>query len=277
MSPVIPLLAAALLWAGQFATGVNLVEVYASVSDVEGRPIADLRQEDFEILEDGEPQAITAFVAGDFPLAVALAIDRSWSMAGTRLALARAGGVAFLQELRPQDRALVLAIGSEVEIISPLMADRASQIAALAALDVWGTTPLHDAIIAGIDEIQPAGGRRALVLLSDGDERHSQASAAQALEHARRGDVLVYPIALGRGRPPLFAELAVATGGRSYHLRDGTRLADTLGEIARELRHQYLIGYTPRRLPEGGGWRSIEVRVKRPRAIVRARDGYFAG
>jgi Ca-activated chloride channel homolog len=273
-----PLVAAGvLLAAAQFATGVSLVEVYVSVSDASGGAITDLKQEDFEVLEDGTPQPVTAFVAGDFPLAVALAVDRSWSMAGTRLALARAGSIAFLRALRPEDRALVLAIGSEIEVLAPLGAGRAGQIEALTRLDAWGTTPLHDAIIAGIDEIRPASGRRALVLVSDGDERYSEASAAEALEHARRADVLVYPIATGRARPALFAELAVATGGRSYHLRDGVRLAETLGEVAAELRHQYLLGYVPRRAPaDDGAWRSIQVRVDRPGVRVRARDGYFA-
>jgi Ca-activated chloride channel family protein len=114
------------------------------------------------------------------------------------------------------------------------------------------------------------------VLLSDGDDRYSSASADTALERARQSDVMVYPIALGRRRPELFAELAALTGGRSFHARDARGLPDVLRSVARDLRHQYLLGYTPSRPIQTGSreWRSIDVTVKRPGARVRARDGY---
>ncbi len=263
--------------AAQFASGVNVVEVYASVTDGRGEPIGGLRVDDFELREDGEPQQISNFQAGDFPLALAVAIDRSFSMAGQRLELARAGARALLGELRPKDEAMVIAVGSEIETVSPLSTDRAGQLDAVSRLDAFGTTGLHDAIISAIDAIQPATGRRALVLLSDGSDRYSRASAEAALERARHADVMIYPIALGTTRPPLFAELATLTGGRSYHVRDPNRLPETLRTIARELREQYLLGYTPRRPIVAGSnqWRSITVTVKVPGSQVRARDGYL--
>jgi Ca-activated chloride channel family protein len=261
----------------QFTSGVNLVEVYASVTDGRGAAISGLRQTDFELREDGELQTISNFAAGEFPLSVALALDRSFSMTGTRLSLAKSAAHAFLAELRPQDEAMVLAVGSQVDVAAPLSNDRAAQRDALNRLDAFGTTGLHDAIIRAIDEVQPAKGRRALVLLSDGNDRYSQATAADALDRARRADVMIFPVALGATRPPLFAELATLTGGRSYHVRDGAALADTLRTIARELRRQYLLGYTPIRTPVPGSnqWRSITVTVNRPDAQVRARDGYL--
>ena len=270
-------LASPVLLAGQFTSGVNLVEVYASVTDTQGNPIAGLTQADFELRENGEPQTISNFAAGEFPLSAAIALDRSFSMSGTRLSLAKSAAHAFLAELRPQDEAMVLAVGSQVEVSAPLSTDRAAQRDAINRLDAFGTTGLYDAIIHAIDDVQPAKGRRALVLLSDGDDRYSQASAADALARARRSDVMIFPVALGATRPPLFAELATLTGGRSYHARDGARLADALRTIARELRQQYLIGYTPTRPAVAGSneWRSITVTVKRPDAHVRARDGYL--
>lgn len=268
--------AAALAFPGQFVSHVNLVEVYASVTDAQGKIVQNLAREDFEVLEDGERQEVSAFTAGEFPLSVALAIDRSFSMGADRLAAAKSAARLFLGALRQEDQAMVVAVGSEIETVAPLSNDRAPQYAAVAALDRWGTTSLHDAIIASIDAIQPAQGRRALVLLSDGDDRYSRASAADALARARNADVLIYPIALGTKRPPLFAELATLTGGRSSLVRDARGLPDTLGGIAQELRHQYLLGYTPRRpLDEPGEWRAISVRVKKPGLQVRARDGYL--
>jgi Ca-activated chloride channel family protein len=261
----------------QFSSGVNLVEVYASVTNERGEAVTGLAQGDFELRENGEVQAIANFAAGEFPLSVAVGLDRSFSMSGPRLPLAKSAARAFLEELRPQDESMVLAIGSEVEVVAPLSADRARQFQALARLDPFGTTGLHDAIIRAIDEVQVAKGRRALVLLSDGDDRYSRSSASDALDRARRADVMVFPVALGSTRPPLFAELATLTGGRSFHTRDPAKLSETLRAIARELREQYLLGYAPSRPLVAGRneWRSIAVTVKRPGAQVRARDGYL--
>jgi Ca-activated chloride channel family protein len=261
--------------ARQFTSHVNVVEVYASVTDQKGEPVTGISQQEFEVSEDGVAQDITTFAAGEFPLSVAIAIDRSWSMENRRFQAAKSAARVFLGALRPEDQAMVVAIGTEIETVAPLSRERTQQFEAVASLDRWGTTSLHDAVIASIEAIQPATGRRALVILSDGDDRYSEASAEDAIGRARSADVMVYPIALGGRRPPLFAELAALTGGRSAHVEDARRLPETLSGIARELRHQYLIGYTPKRpLDRAGEWRSIEVRVRTPGVQVRARNGY---
>ena len=173
---------------------------------------------------------------------------------------------------------MVVAIGSEIEVLAPLSTDRAAQQRALSTLKPWGTTGLHDAIVESIDAVQAAKGRRALVLLSDGSDRYSKTPASGAVERARRSDVMIYPVAFGRQRPPLFAELASLTGGRSFQPRDPEQLNTTMRTIANELRHQYLLGYTPSRPIVAGEeqWRTITVRVARPGVTVRARDGYLA-
>src|SRR5688572_24087052 len=136
------LIAAVFFALAQFSSTLNVVEVYTSVADADGRAMLGLKPENFVVLEDGERQQVTTFVAGDFPLSVALAIDRSASMTGERLALAKVGAQAFLKELRPADKVMVVAIGSEVEIVSPLSTDRVAEFKAVGALDPWGTTPL---------------------------------------------------------------------------------------------------------------------------------------
>jgi Ca-activated chloride channel family protein len=262
----------------QFSSRVQLVEVYASVTDANGEPMKGLRQTDFEVFEDDRPQQVTTFAAGEFPLSVALGVDRSWSMAGEKLTLAKHAAQSFLRALKPSDRSMVVAISNEAELIAPLGTDRHAQMSAVAAVDPWSTTALHDAIIAALDRLEPEQGRQALVVFSDGVDRYSEASAAEVVERARRSNALVYPIAFGKTRPPLLAELAVVTGGRSFLLRDVKELEKTLTTIARELRHQYLLGYTPTRPIEQGEseWRSIRVRLKSPApgVRVRARDGY---
>jgi Ca-activated chloride channel family protein len=262
----------------QFSSSVQLVEVYATVTDAKGEPVTGLRAADFRVLEDGVPQEVMTFAAGEFPLTVALGIDRSWSMAGQPLRVAKQASQAFLRELRPEDRSLVLAISSEADVVSPLGANRAAQSAAIGALDPWSTTALHDAIIAALDRLEPEPGRQALIVFSDGTDRYSTHSAADVIARARRSNALIYPIAIGRTRPPLLAELAVITGGRSFLLRDARELQDTLAAIARELRYQYLIGYAPSNPIVRGEaeWRSIRVTLATaPSGLrVRARDGY---
>jgi Ca-activated chloride channel homolog len=257
---------------------VQLVEVYASVTDPSGEPVTGLQKGDFVVTEDGKPQAITTFAAGEFPLAVALGVDRSWSMAGEKLTNAKLAAQTFLSLLKPDDRSMVMAISAEAEVIAPLSADRAAQIRAVKQLDPWSTTALHDAIVASLDRLAPEAGRQALVIFSDGTDRYSNAKPADVLARARRGTALVYPIALGRTHSPLMAELAVITGGRSFLLKDTRELEPTLATIARELRHQYLLGYTPSRPIVAGEseWRSIRVTLRnsRPGIRVRARDGY---
>jgi Ca-activated chloride channel homolog len=258
---------------------VNLVEVYATVTDRLGEPVAGLTAADFSVVEDGAPQQITAFAAGEFPLAVAIGLDRSFSMAGrgNRLGVAKSAARTFIGALRPADQVMVIAIGSDTEIVAPLSSDRAAALAAIDRLDAWGTTPLYDAALVALDAIQAAKGRRALVLLSDGTDRYSDTRAADLVEQARRRDVLIYPIALGAARPPLFAELAAATGGRSFHAPEPRELVTTMEMIARELRFQYLLGYVPARgVSPDAVWHAIDVTTNRPDLRVRAREGYFS-
>jgi Ca-activated chloride channel family protein len=260
----------------QFGTTVQVVEVYASVTDARGEPLRGLSQDQFTVREDGVIQAVSTFAEGEFPLSVAVGVDRSWSMAGERLEVAKAGARTLLAELRPDDQAMVVAIGGAVETVAPLSAERAGQAAAVDRLDPWSTTALHDAVIAAIDRVQTGTGRRALVLFSDSTDRYSRADAAAVLEHARGADVMVYPVGLGGQRSALFAELAVLTGGRSFQATNREEVTTAVRSIARELRTQYLLGYSPSRPRDQGpgDWRSIRVEVRAPGARVRARDGY---
>ena len=278
---IVPLFAAAALAYGQFTSGVDLVEVYATVTDASGQPVEGLTADDFRVEEDARPQAITAFAAGEVPLALAIALDRSFSMKTSRVdrfGMAKRAARTLVDALRPPDLVTIVAVGSEVDVVSPLSADHAAAARAIDALDLWGTTPLYDAAVKAVDAIQAARGRRALVLLSDGVDRDSETSAAQLVDAVRHRDVLVYPVAVGAPRPPIFAELATATGGRSVAAESASALDAAVRAIAHDLRSQYLIGYA--RPPGAAGskpsWHAIDVRVTRPGLQVRARDGYFS-
>jgi Ca-activated chloride channel family protein len=153
------------------------------------------------------------------------------------------------------------------------------QARAIAFLDPWSTTALRDAVVKTLDRLAPEPGRQALVVFSDGVDRYSLVSAADMLTRARGGSALVYPIVFGRTPVAALAEMASLTGGRSFVLRDAQGLAPALDSIARELRHQYLLGYVPAEATESGRWHPIRVRVRNQGARglrVRARDGYVA-
>jgi len=260
----------------QFKTAIHQVEVYASVVDREGHPVRDLTVQDFSVLEEGVPQKVTTFAAGEFPATVALVIDRSFSMAGAPLTMARTAGRVFLASLRPEDRATLIGIGGEVEVLAPLGVDRAPLVAALDTLDAWSSTSLHDAIIASLDLLETEPGRRAIVLLSDGGDRYSHASADDVIARVRQSNVLIYPIAIGREPVPLFTELASYSGGRAIALPNPKTLSRALQSVAEELRWQYLLGYEPAApWGEKAAWRSLSVTVTRPRLAVRARRGYI--
>lgn len=253
------------------------MQVYATVTDREGQPVTGLTAADFHVTEDRAPQTITTFAAGEFPLSVTIALDRSFSMAGERLALSKQAARGFIAALRPTDEVMVLAIGSEIETITPPVSARDAAATRWDAIDAWGTTPLYDATAEALDAMQARSGRRVLLLISDGIDRDSHTTATDLIARARQSNVLVYPVALGRARPPVFGELANVTGGRTFFVDDPTRLESQLGTLARELRFQYLLGYTLSRAASADpGWRAIEVTVSRPDVRVRARDGYFA-
>jgi Ca-activated chloride channel family protein len=261
----------------QFTSGVNVVEVYVSVTDAKGQPVKGLTRADFDLSEDGRPQEVSTFAAGDFPLTAALALDASFRMAGRPLQTVKSAAKAFLGALRAEDESLIVGMSSRVEVVADATVPRQRQIHTVEALSAWGTTTLYDSVIASIEAVDAAKGRRALVILSDGDDRYSEASADETLMRARRSNVMVYPVALGKERPEVFAELSAVTGGRSSYSRDYRGVEGILVSIAEELREQYLLGYTPARAPVAGAneWRSIKVAVKRGGVTVRARDGYY--
>lgn len=259
---------------GQFASTTEIVEVYATVTDQKGRPATGLTADTFTVLEDGAAQPVSVFAEGDFALTVAIAVDRSFSMTAAGLDAARAGARRLVDQLMARDRVMILAIGGGVETVAGFDTPREAARRALDRVALWGSSPIGDTVIQAVDASGQQRGRRAVVLWSDGVEREAQHARADVLDHVRRSDALIYPVAIAPEISPLLAELAALSGGRVLQARDRKGAERAASVIAGELRHQYLIGYTP---PAGtSGWRRIEVRVNRPGLRIRARQGYFA-
>ena len=254
--------------------GVNLVEVYTSVTDTQGNPMNGLTQADFELRENGELQTIANFTAGDFPLSAAIAIDRSFSVAGTKLSLAKAAAQTFLGGAAPRGRSddhrrRLAGRGGRAAIDRSDAASGQPSRASTRLARPDCTTPSFTRSTT----VQPAKGRRALIVLSDGDDRYSHASAVR---RSRSRTPLRCDGVSDCDRPHASATLCGAGDAdrRTFiaQATDGAALTDTVRAIARELRRQYLLGYTPTRPPVPGSneWRSIAVTVKKPDAQVRA-------
>jgi Ca-activated chloride channel family protein len=262
------------LLGAQFAATTEVVEVHATVTDQKGQPAAGLTAEAFTVLEDGVEQPVSVFAAGEFPLTVAIVLDRSFSMTAKGLDTARAGARRLADQLRARDRLMILAIGGGVETVSGLDAPRESARQALDGVALWGSSPIGDTVVQAVNALGEQRGRRAVVLWSDGVEKEAQRDRADVLDHVRRAEVLIYPVAIASSISPLLAELAALSGGRVLQARDHKRAEAAAGEITMELQNQYLLGYAK---PAGaGGWRRIDVRVNKPGLRIRARQGYFA-
>jgi Ca-activated chloride channel homolog len=256
----------------QFAATTEVVEVYATVTDANGQPVSGLPAGAFTVLEEGVPQPVTVFTTGEAALTVAVTLDRSFSMTAGGLDTARAGAGRLVDQLRPSDRVLLLAIGGGVERLAGFDEPRASARRALDRVTLWGSSPIGDVVAHALEAVSGERGRRAVVVWSDGVEREAQQSREAVLERVRRSDALIYSVATAATTSPLLAQLAAVSGGRVFQARTRDAAREAADAIALELRHQYVLGYAP---PSGApGWRALEVRVNRPGLRVRARQGY---
>ena len=284
----------------EISTVTRVVDVYATVKDVRGRLVTNLRRDQFDLREDGVPQTLDLFAnETDAPLSLGLVIDTSVSQAGL-LPTERARARAFLNGvLRPSDRAFVMGFDRDVALLQGLTSEGPLLARAIDAVRAdLGRDPIPASFSAGrgprgtrlYDAIEQASGllsgqkgRKVLVLLTDGEDQGSRASREAALEAAERAEVMVYSVVVadpifywGRGRDFQGEATLVAfqrrTGG--WVVRPET--TEGLGAIAYELRAQYRLGYTPRTARYDGSFRRIEVRLRGVHDTVRARRGYYA-
>ena len=268
---------------------VSRVNMLYTVSDKKGRFITDLTKDDFEVFESKKSQSIIEFAAeSDLPLRLAILIDTSNSIRD-RFRFQQEAATAFIDgAVRPrEDRALIVAFYTLPELVTDLTDDLPTLEKAIQNLRPGGGTALYDAIFfACRDKLmqdQPLYKfRRAMVVLSDGDDNQSTHTRDQALEMAQKADVTVYTISTNITRSETEGDkvlryFAAETGGQSFFPFRASDLNQSFENIANELRHQYNIFYRPDPLKADGLYHPVEIRVKqRKDLIVRARKGYYA-
>ena len=259
---------------------IEVVSVPVIVHDKAGRFIADLKREDIQILEDGVPQEITylANSTGEdrIPLSIALTLDTSGSMQPS-IRFLKEAATYFTGKLELTDQALVVQFNESVKSSSEFTDDTDRMDAFINGLNVWGGTALYDAVLYSLDRLRDRPGRKALVLLSDGDDTASTAGKAQVTALAKSLEVSIYAVGIqGFDTPRGFLKnLAEDTGGAYYFPNKTNELIKVFEAIAKDLKNNYLIAYSPKRAADNT-YRKIEVKVNRPEVTVRVRPGYMA-
>lgn len=254
---------------------VNRVILWVTVTDRSDRLVGDLTQDNFTVFEDGTQQTIRDFVLEDRPITMAIVLDSSGSMRDAMPEVHQAGA-AFVETLRPQDKALVIDFDDKVFLLQELTADQAALKIAVTSTEALGSTALYDALHAAFRKLRGIDGRKAIVLLSDGDDSSSQFAFERILEEAKAESVLLYAIGLGDVRKSILKDLAETTGGRAFFVGKASQLADVYRKIAEELRRQYYLSYSTTNKVWDGRFIKLEVKSKNPDWSVRARRGYFA-
>jgi VWFA-related protein len=246
---------------------VQLVELYATVTDRDGRLVDDLDESAFRVLDNGRVQKLARFEqVRNLPLTLGLLLDVSGSMRES-LVEAKAAASEFLARvMTARDRCFAVAFAERPGLLMPLTSDARALEVAFRDLPAIGSTSLHDALVYGLYQFKGVRGRKALVLLSDGDDTSSIVPWESALAYAERSGAAIYTVGLGIGKGSVairhkLEKLASETGGRTFFVSKAAELSGVYSEIDRELRSQYLLAFSPDPPPQEGERHALEVTV----------------
>jgi Ca-activated chloride channel homolog len=268
---------------------VTRVNMLFTVTDKKGRFITNLGKEDFQVIENKKPQSIQEFTAEtDLPLRLGILIDTSNSIRD-RFRFEQEAAIQFINSVvRPrQDKAMVISFDTSAELVSDLIDDSEKLARSVRDLRPGGGTALYDAIFFGcrdkLQQDQPRHKfRRAIIIMSDGEDNQSRYSRDQALEMAQKADVVIYSISTNISRndtdgDKILRYFSSETGGQAFFPFKVEDLEQSFENIANELRHQYNIFYRPEPLKTDGLYHTVNVSVKgRKDLVVRTRKGYYA-
>jgi VWFA-related protein len=291
---------------------VNVVQLFFNVKDKKGALIPNLTKSDFQISEDGKPQTIKYFTAeSDLPLTLGILIDSSGSQRQV-LEMEKEVGASFLNEiLRPKDMAFVISFDVDSNLLQDFtnstrrLRDALNSARINAPPSSCGGLPgqgggpvpcgsagakgtvLYDTVyLASHDELAKEVGRKAMILLTDGEDQGSQYKITDAIEAAQKADSICYVLLIadrgfygfgGYSGDREMKKLANETGGRVIEVGNKMeKLKDAFDQIARELRSQYNVGYTPTNTALDGSFRKVDIQTSRKEYKIQSRTGYYA-
>ncbi len=290
---VLTLLAFRPLGAEQFTitVGVDLVNVLFTVTDDRGRLVSDLGPEDFIVEESGERQEILHFAReNELPLTLALLVDTSPSVRPVFEEEQRTA-VSFLELiLRPQDLSLIIGFDRAVTLIQDFTESTDLLADAIYSLEIGSGTSVYDAVfLAGEERLREEAGRKAIILISDGEDTTSRIDRTEALIAAHQADAVIYSISNSLPRRGFFGggrqstgdirtleALSEETGGAVFVLDNPEEFEDIFSRIADELRTQYSLGYVSSNPEKDGQYREVRIRPRNQDLTVRSRRGYYA-
>ena len=269
-----------------FRSGIDLVQMSATVVDEDGRLVGDLRREDFEVFEDAERQTITHFTRDRVPLSVGVVLDVSQSMYGQRIDDARLALDRFVADLLdPEDEVFVIVFNHTPRVEVGWTLGPRQLRNRLDDIQPYGGTSIYDAMMEALPLFDVRQHQRAAVLLiSDGSDTGSHSNVRDVRRLLRRSDAFVYAIAIDapdtrpindRVNPFALREMTSESGGYTEVVHDSPELGPATARIAEELNHQYTLSYISSR-PADGSYRSIRLRVVGREYRVRTRRGYVA-
>ncbi len=276
---------------GPVIVNTDLITLTVTVTDTYGRYVSGLAQKAFTVLEDKQPQEITFFSDDDSPVSVGVIFDVSGSMSGDKIKQAREALSKFIQTSHNSDEYFLIAFNSRAQLLLDKTRDGNAVLDKLTFVQTRNNTALYDACYLGVEKVQRGiHPKRALLLISDGQDNNSRYSFSELRRLLKESDVVLYGVGilgggdagspLGMEGQGILDELANVSGGKAFFPRSPVEMDDIFEQIALELRHQYSIGYKPTNFANDGKWHKIKVKVTPPRGLprlfVRSKEGYYA-
>ncbi|HYN21565.1 MAG TPA: VWA domain-containing protein, partial [Thermoanaerobaculia bacterium] len=262
---------------------IQFVELFTSVVDSHARPVEGLSREDFKVYEDGVEQEVRRFeLVRDVPIYAGVVLDTSGSMGernGNKLKAAVRGAMTFFDNvITPKDRAAVITFADEPTLAVRFTNDTEVLAGGLAGLVAEGDTALHDSLVYALHYFGGLKGKRALILLSDGQDFGSKYTFGEALDYARRSGVAIYTVGIDLKEFEVrtkLQRLADETGGRSFFVDVTGELGKVFETVEKELRSQYLLAYQSSNPSRDEKFRAVEVKVAKPGLEAKTLRGYY--
>ena len=271
-------------------TDVNLVVLHATVLDQRGRFVADLKAENFRVLEDRTEQKLALFKREDIPVTVGLVIDNSGSMRDKREKVNTAA-LTFVRSSNPDDQTFIVNFNDDyfLDLDKDFTSDINEMKEALERIDSRGSTALYDAVIGSLDHLKKGKrDKHVLLVVTDGEDNASRKSLEATVQEAQQSEAVIYAIGLlgtekkraQKNARRALTELAQATGGLAFFPESVEDAEAICAQIAHDIRNQYTLAYYPTNMRKDGTFRAVQVEVIPPRGrgklSVRTRSGYYA-
>jgi len=262
---------------------VQFVELFTTVVDGKGRPVAGLNKNDFKVSEDGAEQQVLRFeLVKDVPIYAGILLDTSGSMGeGDKLDAAVKGALQFFQTvIQPKDRATVITFSDQPNLAVRFTNQEPLLAGGLAGLKPDGNTALYDSLIYALHYFGGIKGKRAIILLSDGRDEGSRYTYNDTLEYARRSGVALYTVGISLASRDTdvrlkLNQLAEETGGRAFFIDRAGALAEVYKSIESEVRSQYLLAYQSSKSGNEEKFRTVEVKLAKPGLEAKTLRGYY--